>query len=230
MLIAVVNESTLFNAVDAQRAADACAHQLRYHAGPAWSKTAPGVVLYPNEASVPAGADIVAILDDADQAGALGYHDETPSGKPYGRVFVAVSEQDGVSVSSVLSHEVLELFVDPTCCGWEWDGNTTLYAREVGDPVESDSYTIKSHDGTMVEVSNFVFPGWFDPQAAVGTRLDQLHKLSTPFTMTPHGYVIVMVAGNVTQRFGDEYPEWKKDKSFPAARTAKRRKQDMANA
>lgn len=223
MLIAVVNESTLFSAVDAQRAVDACARQLRYHAAPAWARTAPAVVLYSSEASVPAGADILVILDNADQAGALGYHDETPSGKPYGRVFVAVSQKAGVSVSSVLSHEVLELFIDPTCSGWEWDGNSTLYAREVGDPVESDSYTIRIHDGALVEVSNFVFPAWFDPQAAQGSRFDQLRNVSAPFSMTANGYVIVMVAGKVSQRFGDEFPEWKKAlKTFPAARTARR--------
>lgn len=229
MLVAVVNESAKFDPVAAQRALDACAHQLRYHAAPAWSKTAPAVVLYANEAAVPAGADLLVILDNADQAGALGYHDETPSGRPYGRVFVADCLKDGVAVSSCLSHEVLELFVDPTCMGWEWDRNQSLYAREVGDPVESDSYQVKAHDGTLVEVSNFVCPAWFDPQAAPGSRFDWMHRLTAPFTMTPGGYVILMVAGKESQqfarpeaRYGADYPEWKKDKTFPAARTARR--------
>lgn len=222
-LIAVVNESTQYPTTDVQHAVDACAHQVRYHAGPAWQRTPAALILYPSEASVPAGADIVAILDDADQAGALGYHDETPSGRPYGRVFVSVSEQAGVSVSSVLSHETLELFIDPTCQGWEYDGTSTLYAREVGDPVEADWYHISTHDGTMVEVSNFVFPSWFDPQAPSRARFDQMHNVTAPFAVTAQGYVIVMQAGKVSQRFGDKYPESKKaGKEFGAARTARR--------
>lgn len=226
MLIAVVNESTRLSPVDSQRAVDACAKQLRYHAAPAWTKTPAAVILYPTVAAVPLGADVIAILDNADQAGALGYHDETPDGRSYGRVFVSDSERAGVAVSSVLSHEVLELFVDPTCCGWEWDGSSALYAREVGDPVEADSYLVTARDGAKVSVSNFVFPAWFDPQTSTHTRLDQLRRLTLPFTITRGGYVIQMYAGKVTSHFGEAVPEWKREsKAHPASRTRRRHRQ-----
>lgn len=227
MLIAVVNESPRLSSQDAQRAVDACSKQLIYHAGPVWGKTAHVVILYPTETHVPAGADLIVFLDNADQAGALGYHDETPGGRPYGKIFVADCLKDAIPPSSCLSHEVLELFVNPTCCGWEWDGNQKMYAREVGDPVENDWYVIMAHDGTPVEVSNFVWPSWFDPQATPGSRFDQMRNVTAPFTMTPRGYVIVMQASQESQQFnrpecifGSEYPEGKKaGKNFAASRT-----------
>ena len=40
---------------------------------------------------LPAAAYPLVLFDDAEQAGALGYHAETPDGRPYGRVFVGPS-------------------------------------------------------------------------------------------------------------------------------------------
>jgi hypothetical protein len=226
VLIAVVNHSTLVSATDAQAAVDACYRQLRYHAAPAWGRHAVPVVLYPDESMAPAGSHLVVLLDDADTAGALGYHSETPQGLPYGRVFVKTSRDDNVAWSTVLSHEVLELFIDPNCQLWadRGDGHEA-WAVEVGDPVQGQSYTPR---GLTVAVSNFVFPEFFDPQAPAGSRLDQLSELTQPFTLAPGGYAIRLRDGATDQVFGAEHPGFAADKLHPASRTQRRLNRTVA--
>src|SRR5438445_751400 len=111
------------------------------------------------------------LADDAEQAGALGYHAETPDGRPYGRVFVGpVLDHGGgwlegqLSVSTVVSHECCELFCDPNVNLWADDAQGRAYAVEACDPVEADSYEV-SVEGRVVAVSNFVHPAWFDARA-----------------------------------------------------------------
>jgi len=52
-------------------------------------------------------------LDDADEAGALAYHDLTPEGLPLAKVFVRTTLEAGESVSVSASHELVEMLVDP---------------------------------------------------------------------------------------------------------------------
>jgi len=49
------------------------------------------------------------ILDDSDQAGALGYHDLTSDGLPIGKVFAASDLKAGTSWTVTASHELLEM-------------------------------------------------------------------------------------------------------------------------
>jgi hypothetical protein len=70
------------------------------------------------------GFEIV-LLDDADAADALGYHDLDATGRPYARVFVDPILDNGgawlrgaTSVSATVSHEVCELVGDPTANHW----------------------------------------------------------------------------------------------------------------
>jgi hypothetical protein len=52
-------------------------------------------------------------LDNADQPGALAYHDLTPGGLPLSKVFVKTTLADGELVSVSASHELVEMLVDP---------------------------------------------------------------------------------------------------------------------
>lgn len=178
-----------------------------------------------NLASVPKDEDVcvMAILDSADQAGALGYHDTTPDGRPYGKVFLEPILSNGgdlitqsISLSVTLSHECLETVGDPYANAWVRHSDGILYAQENCDPCEADSYVI---DG--VAVSNFVGPRWFSEGSG---PYDYMGKLTSPFTMTSGGYMITMDAnGDVHQVFGSSYPEWrKKTKEHAASRTNKR--------
>jgi hypothetical protein len=208
----------------------ACATQLKYHAAPAWGKTPIPVVYATTEATAPPGSWVIGIFDDSDQAGALGWH--TVEGDVvYGRVFARPVLTHGgdaltkkLSVASVLSHEVLETFVDPFCNDYaDVDGHRAI-AKEVGDPVEADSYPI-TVGGIKVTVSNFVTQRWFDPQATTGP-FDYLGSLTAPFTMTKGGYLIVLQEGRVSQVFGDRHEEWRTRelKQSPLSRTARRMK------
>ena len=84
------------------------------HLGPVWLKGA-RVVL---KAGADEGDWPLYFLDDADQAGALGYHTD-PDGAgpkpPMGFVFVRTAIVDGNPVSFVASHELAEMLVDPGC-------------------------------------------------------------------------------------------------------------------
>jgi hypothetical protein len=227
-MICLVNKSTLLRDADVRLMARACAAQVRLHLAPAWGMAPIPVVYLSSKDDAPPGAWVLTVLDDSDQADALGWHSEDDSGLYYGRIFARPVLDNGgnaltknLSVASVGSHEVCEIFCDPSCNLYAERDQHTEIAVEVCDPVESDSYVIKI-DGISITVSNFVTRRWFDPQAQ-GGRFDYLGKLTTPFTMTKGGYVIVKKDGIVSQQFGDRYPEWRKDtKQHPLARTSRR--------
>lgn len=197
--------------------------QLAYHVQPFWGRTMPTLRLRSAPSS---NASPLAIFDDADQAGAFGYHDQTPQGLPYGRVFARTILSNGgtikdgpSSVSVTLSHECLEIIGDPSVNWWADNVDGYSYAMELCDAVEGDAYLIDD-----IHVSNFVLPAYFNPHAPAGTRLDYLHKLSRPFTMTRGGYQIRRRAdGQVMNVFASAFPTWKRPlKDHPAARTLRR--------
>lgn len=228
-MICVVNKSTKISDSDVHLMTRACASQVKLHAAPLWGLAPIPVVYHSSEKTCPPGSWVIAILDDSDQAGVLGWHTEDQGNLIYGRVFANPVLDNGgdaltrpLSVASVLSHEVLETFCDPNVNRWCDDGSGTLYALEVGDPVESDSYVIEV-GGHPITVSNFVTPSWFDPQAGTHSQFDYLHNCTEPFEMTHGGYVVTMAAGKVSQSYGESYPEWRKDtKKVDTARSARR--------
>jgi hypothetical protein len=210
----------------------AVAHQVRYDVAPAWGSKTASVVFLPKGAAVPAGSYAIGVYDTADQADALGYHSEEADGTVYGKVFAApVLDHGGtvlegeLSVSAVLSHEVLETFVDPHVQLWASDGGDGLYAYEACDAVEDGAYTVRV-GGKKVSVSNFVLPAYFDAQAPAGTRVDYLSQLSRPFEISKGGYAVKITLGKdtkVDQVFGETVPAWKKEsKKHPMARLARR--------
>lgn len=254
--IAVINHSTKVTTLQAALMVQACNNQIARHIAPAWKRVAIPVVFYMNEQTIPPTAQKVVIFDDADMAGALGYHTEENS-RVYARVFVnPVLESGGVvlydpnhpqnvSVASVLSHEIAEMFIDPFVNDWSEGPHIAEggeYAKEVGDPVQGDSYTIVVYippyaspttpnvaaaamASQPVSVSNFVFPEWFDYQAPLNSRFDQCNKVRRPFTLSHGGYMVVRKGpGSEKQVFGEiPPPAWRAAaKSSPMSRTFKR--------
>ena len=227
MLIAILNQSTLVSNADAATMTQAAASQIRFDAAPLWDRAPAAVVFYTDPSAVPATAHGIAIVDTIqDQPqGVLGFHTEDKGGKLWGVVAAKPELDNGGkvttgdwSVSSVLSHEVLEMYIDPNCNLWANDGKGTAYSFEVCDPVEAPSYAISG-----VSVSNFVTPSWFDPLAPAGAQLDKLGHLTAPFSILKGGYVVYESAGKEQQKYGDEFPEWRKEmKAGPAARTQRR--------
>jgi hypothetical protein len=127
---------------------------------------------------------VIGLLAKADQPGALGYHDQTPDGNPFIRVFPILDKQDGGDLSVTISHEVCEALADPNgarAAQWK-DGR--FWAYEVCDAVEATSYVI---DG--VKVSNFCLPPFFEPVANLsGLKLDWMGLCKQPLEILPGGY------------------------------------------
>lgn len=229
----VVNQSTLVSDGDVQTMTRACAHQLRYDAAPLFGLALIPVTYTTKQAlksgAVPPGSWVISVLDDPDQADALGWHTEEQGELIYGRTFARPVLDNGgdalskeLSVASVLSHEVLETFADPHCNLYADSGRGYSVAYEVCDPVESDSYPV-AVSGKNVMLSNFVTPKWFDPQAAAGDTFDYMGNCSEPFEMTRGGYIVKMRDGRVSQEFGEKYPDWRREtKKADTARAARR--------
>ena len=231
--ISVINKSQYVLNADVALMARACSKQLRRDVAPAWGRVSVPVHFYADESKVPASSDRIYLFDDLAQANALGYHEETPEGLPYGRVFtVPILNQEGsklvgnLTISAALSHEVVELFCDPDVNCWFDGPGTRTYAAEACDPVEGDTYTVSVVlTFRAVSVSNFVLPAWFSLQLSLRDRFDFLGKLKRPFTITSDGYMIVRPRLGETPyvKYGSLYPEWKRDmKSHRAARTSRR--------
>lgn len=228
--INIIDKSTLLEDKDFQLMVEACKVQLEQHAAPMWLRGSWKIVVnQPEEVGYP-----IVIVDDPDQAGALGYHTQSPGGKVWGRVFVrpvingkGTMLSGAMSVSAVLSHEVLEAYCDPNVSLWADTFRGSMVAYEVCDPVQSDTYEITTKSGAKVSVSNFVLPTWFDPQTDPNAKFDWLAKLSAPFTMSKGGYMVTMNSktGQVKNVFGSlEAEEMKNTRqvSHPAARTARK--------
>lgn len=233
MIIGVTNVATLVSGEDVYNMTLLVNKQLREHVAPAYGLLPPRVIFI---ASMPPPQHcdaIITVFDDADQAGDLGYHTEGPDADVYGRVFARPVLDNGgsvlsnaLSVCSVLSHECCETLLDSACDLWAQRADGTEVARELCDPVESDSYeiTITAQDGSKVTgtVSDFVLPSWFDQEAAPGPT-DYLGLCTAPFQPRATGYLIVMSAGTISEQWGALYPAWRlATKAHPSSRTARR--------
>jgi hypothetical protein len=128
------------------------------------------------------------LVDEASLPGALGFHDLNTRDVPVGFVFV-LDPQDW---TVTLSHEVLDLILDPTV-NLSVPGpdprnvaNLVLHTYEACDAVERFSYTI---DG--IAVSDFLTPSYFTIGEAPGTRNDFLqHCVRTQFVTLSRAHLV----------------------------------------
>jgi hypothetical protein len=135
------------------------------------------------------------VLDNSDQAGALGYHDETPDGYPLGKVFAKTDRDNGYNPTVTFTHELFEMLADPDLSRAYQTSNTQFTALEVGDPVESDAlaYENKSHPG--VKISDFILPSWFGQGFEKVGFYDHARHCTAPLQVLAGGYVSVYVSG-----------------------------------
>jgi hypothetical protein len=195
--IVILNHSTVVSDAEVRDATHAMQKQLSNDFGLAWGISA-HVSFYPKNKPVPPKTSQLIILDTSDDADALGYHDLTDDGYPLGKVFAKSDLDYGASWTVTLSHELLEMLVDPSInlvvSADDARGNTIFYAYEVCDAVEADEdgYTI---DG--VQVSNFVLPAYFETFHKPGTKYDFLGLLQgcVP-AMRPGGYLSLLRPGS----------------------------------
>lgn len=206
--IAVTNQSTVLTDVQVQSAIPALQTQIHRDFAPVWGIDANLSLL--SKGTVPSASDwMLGIFDDTDQAGALGYHELSPSGTPLAKVFAKSDAQAGLSWTVTASHEALEMLGDPFIDLTVFDQSTnnigTLYAYEACDAVESDSlgYSI---GGTAV--SDFVYPTWFEANASSGVQFDFGKHTTKPLELLPGGYIGVfnVTAGSGWQQITSEGP------------------------
>jgi hypothetical protein len=241
MLIAVINQASVVSNTEAQIMCSAIQKQFDLHFNPAWGNAVGSnqVKFYSDASKVPGYAWQIALQDasaDPSLAGVLGYHTiegDKISGIIFAKVVIDASgvvlydaaNPNNTSVASVLSHECLEAANDRYCNIYALgpqlkQGN--LFAFEMCDPVENDSYII-SVGNQKVSVSNFIFPSWINSQAGKANMpFDYMKKLTAPFTMSAGGYLVIMdAAGNQSQIFGEEFLEWKKTAKIRGRMTTK---------
>ena len=211
MRIGLVNQSTHVSVQQLHQMAQAIRLQVDQDLCPPWERSFPTIAIYRTVAAIPATTWPIVLMDTiADQPeGVLGFHTEDKGGKLSGIVAVEPELDAGGeiltgdwSVCSVLSHEILEMIIDPNCQLWASDASRRLYSFETCDPVEGPTYV---KDGCSV--ANFVLPAWFDPLAADNAKHDHLGLLTKPFSHLSTGYVVYMSAGVVHQVGGEDAPE-----------------------
>jgi hypothetical protein len=154
--------------------ADALQQQLDNHFAPAWGVRA-DISAPAAKDAIPSGALHVNVVDSLPGAGGVHLDDQ---GKPYAEAV------NGPNLSVAISHEVLEMLVDP------WGNRFTpgpaidphfpdrhvFYLVEVGDSCEVSNYPIGG-----VQVSDFILPSFYNPNAVA--PFDFLNTLAGPL---PH--------------------------------------------
>ena len=198
--VSVINESTLLADTDVVPVVAALQKQVTNDFGPVWG-TAAQLTIVPKGNQPATGTWWLVLLDDSDQANALGYHDLTTEGLPIGKVFAGSDLKAGTSWTVTASHELLEMLGDPNInlTVFVQSNNTAgiLYAYEVCDACEDDSLGYQIDN---VLVSDFVYPSWFESFRTEGsTQFDRMNKIQTPFQLLVNGYIGIF---NVTAGSG----------------------------
>src|ERR1700684_3703317 len=188
--ISVINESTVLADSDVTPVVAVLQKQVTNDFRPVWGTDAE-LVIVPQGTQPPTGSWWLVLLDDSDQANALGYHDLTTEGLPIGKVFAASDLKAGTSWTVTASHELLEMLGDPNInlTVFVENNNTAgiLYAYEVCDACEDDSLGYQI-DNTLL--TDFVCPSWFESFRAEGsTQFDRMNKIQAPLQLLAGGYI-----------------------------------------
>ncbi len=138
---------------------------------------------------------LLSFFDDADQAGALGYHDMGPDGEPLGKIFVKTTLADGNLVSTTASHELLEMRINPFLVGCAQMSDTEFVALEDCDAPEDDQF---GYLVGGVKMSDFVYPSFFDPNGK--PPFDRMGHVTAPFQILAGGYMSVWSPGTGWQQ------------------------------
>jgi hypothetical protein len=192
--ITCVNQATVDLGVDFGKLVSALQKYLDDYFVPIW-----GTPAKITKASAPQpGTWTMVFLDDADQAGALGYHELDLNGLPLSKIFVKTTLEAGDKVSVTAAHELAEMMIDPAINLWSEAPKGVLYAYEMCDAVEEEEFLI---DG--IAMSDFVYPAYFESfRAPNSAQFDYLKKVSQPFQILKGGYSIVQKGGESSQIFG----------------------------
>lgn len=216
------------------RIAQAVTHQVEEDFAPAWGLQPIPVVPIADGQPVPSRAALVCLVDRIrDVGGAVGRHTMSDAGTITGFVAVESIQRLGGtltkghdSVSAALSHEVLELLVNPAVNFWADETPERQVALEVCDPVAGDAYEIELPPDSVggcerISVSNFVLPSWFNAKATT-RKFDHLGLLARPFEHRATGYVIARSEARIAAREGAEIGDAQRERMASTDRFARR--------
>jgi len=195
--IACFNQATLDLGVDLDQLIAAMQVYIDKYVAPVWGTPAKLV----KSKGFVKGQWAMVFLDNADQPGALAYHDLTPSGLPLSKVFVKTTIKNGELVSVSASHELVEMLVDPAINLMTTGPDPKLiYAYESADPVEALTFKVNG-----IPMSNFVYPSYFESfHKPNSVQFDQMKAVSKPFQILKDGYQIVFKNGKWSQVYGSK--------------------------
>jgi hypothetical protein len=198
--IACFNQATTALGVDLDALIAAMQEYIAQYVAPVWGTPATLV----KTTNFQAGAWAMVFLDNADQPGALAYHDLTPDGLPIAKVFVKTTLDDNQLVSVSASHELVEMLVDPAInMMTSGPDPKTMYAYESADPVEESNFPVKG-----IAMSDFVYPAYFETfRKPKSVQFDQMSQVTQPFQLLKGGYQIIFKSGKYTQVFGSKAKE-----------------------
>lgn len=211
--VAILNQSTVLSDANVQAALPAMQTQVSRDFAPLWGIDAT-LAFVPAGSAPPLGSWQLVVLDDSDQAGALGYH-LLNDGAPRGFVFAKTDLKAGLNWCVTFSHELLEMLLDPFVFSTvlvegahRFMGTSgSLLAQEVADACEADQFgysiTVAPPAGApsgakpyQVLVSDFVTPAWFGAPAPASGKYPTGKGLydfgghcSAPFQLLPGGYI-----------------------------------------
>ncbi len=203
--IQVKNKSTVVADTEVKRVIDACNKQLSRDFGPVYGIKAE-CHFSAKDTPLSAYDWQLIVIDNADVAGALGYHDVSVAGTPIGYCFAETTRKNGGNWTVTYSHELLEMVADPEInrCVIDESGQK-LYAEEVCDACEDDSlaYAI---DGVMA--SDFVLPPYWLSTIKPHAPLSFAGHITKPLEILPGGYLAWLDLKNTgkgwQQKFGAE--------------------------
>lgn len=191
--VALINASTQVTDQEVRSAVPALQTQIHRDFAPVWGIDADIEFVSGSTQQLPVNTWWVVVLDNPDQAVALGYHDLTSQGLPLGKVFVSPDKQMGYQWTVIASHILLETLADPDInllASVQRRDASLFYAYDICDPcqAEANSYLIDD-----IRVSDFVYPAWFESfRAANSTQFDQRDLIEKPFGLLPAGYCTVL--------------------------------------
>ena len=192
MRIAVVNLSDDVDDDSLLDAIRAISKQLQYDLPSLWSVDAELALVSSSDVSKDPEllrGDAVLYLCDLPDGEDVGFHRANHLDVPYGYVFTKLAETLDEPWSVALSHEALEMVIDPQLNQFvvgpdpKSPGNTVQYYKEICDAVQKSRYSIGD-----IEVSNFVSPDFFNLTPPRGRTVFHGNSIA-PFTVLPGGYL-----------------------------------------
>ncbi len=180
----LVRQTDKLTDADVDAMAAAIQNQLRVDVCPVWDLDGSHIFVERAGPVLPPNATPVLLLD-ASNPDSLGVHNFGGGSQ----IFVGGIMANGgkaltgdYSVSSVVSHEIIEALIDPRASNVDASG----YAFEVCDPVQANWYLGQGG----VAVSDFVFPVWFNAEATSGPPMDHLAQVERNHELAPGGYAV----------------------------------------